>query len=370
MSATHYDKVRFLRELASLGEEVEVRDGHRVVEEGEPADAVYFILEGEFEVQRRGDVIGVMQEGAVFGEIAAVTGGRRNASVIARNMGRLLKVESDDFVAVLHRQPELIIGMYRDLAGKVFDQESGKTSAPTKQLVNFDSATVLEGLQDHRSRRARCWEEIGVWGDRSCPELEKHLHCQNCPVYEDAGRGMLDRAATSEYLESNRALLEADARNRETERGLRIIPFRLGREWFALRAGLFGAVVSPKRLQRIPHHRSPIIQGVKMIQGETLIQFDLATLLEVEALKEKTRGNDARQNPRDAVIGSGSNRWVFHADSFAAITEIVESRLEPPPVTLGKASANFTQGLLEADGHRVALLDDELLLYRLGKECE
>lgn len=370
MSASRYDKVRFLRELASLGEEVEVRDGHLVVEEGGPADSVYFILEGEFEVARRGETIGVMQAGAVFGEIAAVTGGKRNASVKARQMGRLLRVEASDFVAVLHRQPELIIGMYRDLAGKVFDEEGGKTSGAGKQLVNFDSATVLEGLQDRRSRRARCWEEIGVWGDRSCPELEKHLHCQNCPVYEDAGRGMLDRAATTEYLENNRGLLEEDARNRVTERGLRIVPFRLGKEWFALRAALFGAVVSPRRLQRIPHLRSPILEGIKMIQGETLIQFNLAALLEVESTQEKPAGNDARLNPRDAVIGSGSNRWVFHAGAFGAVAEIVESGLEAPPVTLGKASANFTRGLIETDGRRVALLDDELLLYRLGKECE
>ena len=37
----------------------------------------------------------------------------------------------------------------------------------------------------------RCWQEIGVWGDRSCPELAAVTHCHNCPVFAAAGRKFL-----------------------------------------------------------------------------------------------------------------------------------------------------------------------------------
>ena len=37
-----------------------------------------------------------------------------------------------------------------------------------------------------------CWREIGVSGDRSCPELEKHLHCRNCPTHAQIARKLLD----------------------------------------------------------------------------------------------------------------------------------------------------------------------------------
>ena len=31
-----------------------------------------------------------------------------------------------------------------------------------------------------------CWNRIGVSGDRSCPELQAHLHCRNCSVSSSA----------------------------------------------------------------------------------------------------------------------------------------------------------------------------------------
>ena len=33
-----------------------------------------------------------------------------------------------------------------------------------------------------------CWNKIGIAGDRSCPELTKHIVCQNCPVFASAAR--------------------------------------------------------------------------------------------------------------------------------------------------------------------------------------
>ena len=36
--------------------------------------------------------------------------------------------------------------------------------------------------------RWRLLEPIGVSGDRSCPELNSHIHCRNCPVFAGAAR--------------------------------------------------------------------------------------------------------------------------------------------------------------------------------------
>ena len=38
-----------------------------------------------------------------------------------------------------------------------------------------------------------CWREIGVSGDRTCPELVEHLHCRNCPTHAQIARKLLDR---------------------------------------------------------------------------------------------------------------------------------------------------------------------------------
>lgn len=45
-----------------------------------------------------------------------------------------------------------------------------------------------------------CWNQIGVEGDRSCPQLKTAIHCRNCSVYSLAGRSLLEREASPEYL--------------------------------------------------------------------------------------------------------------------------------------------------------------------------
>ena len=47
---------------------------------------------------------------------------------------------------------------------------------------------------------ADCWNKIGVRGDGSCPELEKHIHCRNCPTYTAAASMLLDRDLRSSSI--------------------------------------------------------------------------------------------------------------------------------------------------------------------------
>ena len=55
------------------------------------------------------------------------------------------------------------------------------------------------GSQSHLPGAGDCWNKIGVSGDLSCPELNTHIHCRNCPVFAAAARapssiGVLPRA--------------------------------------------------------------------------------------------------------------------------------------------------------------------------------
>ena len=45
-----------------------------------------------------------------------------------------------------------------------------------------------------------CWNSIGIAGDRSCRELEAHIHCRNCPVFASAAEEFLHRVAPEGYL--------------------------------------------------------------------------------------------------------------------------------------------------------------------------
>ena len=47
-----------------------------------------------------------------------------------------------------------------------------------------------------------CWNQIGVWSksERTCPMLRDVIHCHNCSKYSIAGRTLLDREISDEYI--------------------------------------------------------------------------------------------------------------------------------------------------------------------------
>lgn len=82
-----------------------------------------------------------------------------------------------------------------------------------------------------------CWNRIGVWGDRSCPELEAVTHCHNCPVFAAAGRSFLDAPSPPDYLDEwTRRLALPDGADAADVHSLLV--FRLGSEWLALPVGV------------------------------------------------------------------------------------------------------------------------------------
>src|SRR5271166_6523855 len=94
-----------------------------------------------------------------------------------------------------------------------------------------------------------CWNRIGTSGDGSCPELQTHIHCRNCPVFASAARTFFDRSAPANYLAEWTQWLAGspaaggyesaksgslDERERDREL-ISVLIFRLGQEWLAFR---------------------------------------------------------------------------------------------------------------------------------------
>jgi cAMP-dependent protein kinase regulator len=75
-------------------------DGAAIVSEGETADDVYFVLQGEVEVHRTQEGIPVfinkLREGQFFGEMAALTNSPRSATVYAMGPVELLALRRTD----------------------------------------------------------------------------------------------------------------------------------------------------------------------------------------------------------------------------------------------------------------------------------
>jgi len=123
--ATVDDKV--LDSLLRYLEPVEVRPFAVLVRPGEPADAMYFILEGELRAYILTDghesTLATLTPGDSFGEIALLDNGSRSAFVSANQPSLLLKLSSASFSTILREAPALAtpftLGLARVLAGRL-----------------------------------------------------------------------------------------------------------------------------------------------------------------------------------------------------------------------------------------------------------
>jgi CRP/FNR family transcriptional regulator, cyclic AMP receptor protein len=83
---------KHLRHLAEEADEQIYEAGQTIVEEGMPGETLYVVLEGLAKVARNKRKVGQVLPGEFFGELSAIDGGARSASVVAETPMRLLRV--------------------------------------------------------------------------------------------------------------------------------------------------------------------------------------------------------------------------------------------------------------------------------------
>ncbi len=115
--------VRARCRLEAGGTLLELRSGSQVFAQGDPADAVYAIVDGEG-VVRIGSIdrtsknlmVEVLGAGHIFGEIGVLDAGGRTADAMVEGRVRLLKIAAPAFMAVLNDVPALGLNLARHLA--------------------------------------------------------------------------------------------------------------------------------------------------------------------------------------------------------------------------------------------------------------
>lgn len=213
-----------------------------------------------------------------------------------------------------------------------------------------------------------CWRRIGVRGDKSCPELEKHLHCRNCPTYKKIARGLLDRAESSDYR---------DERARNTGREISSTPeavafrtavlFRLGEEWLALPASIFHEVAEPRSIHSLPHRRNSAVLGITNVRGELLICLSLAELLDIDGSQNGEQGRQTKSFRRLVVVGERDKRVAFMVDEIHGIYRYSENQTLTPPRSVGKAVLSAIVAVLPWQGRTVGCLDGGQLLAMVDR---
>jgi CRP-like cAMP-binding protein len=101
-----------LKLIAYTAEVVQFEPGEPIVRQGEPADAVYIISEGEAAVAISGAEgheieLNTMGPNTLFGETGVLCQGRRTASVRAKNRVVTFKISAKLFLDLVRQSPEI-----------------------------------------------------------------------------------------------------------------------------------------------------------------------------------------------------------------------------------------------------------------------
>jgi signal transduction histidine kinase len=106
-----------LRRLVEMGEIMDLAAGEYLIVEGEAADALFVILDGELEVTKRSGTseipLAQVGPGSLQGEIAALEGGRRLASVRAIEPAEVLCVPIEAIRELLSAGPGVALAIIR-----------------------------------------------------------------------------------------------------------------------------------------------------------------------------------------------------------------------------------------------------------------
>jgi CRP/FNR family cyclic AMP-dependent transcriptional regulator len=107
---------RHLRSLAGQAEVVRFEAGRVIVEEGQAGEAMFVILGGTARVERRGRRVASLVPGDFFGELSALDGGPRTASVVADTPIEAVRLHRQTLRRMIEREPALVLGLLVGLA--------------------------------------------------------------------------------------------------------------------------------------------------------------------------------------------------------------------------------------------------------------
>ena len=110
---------RELEQIASIADEIDLREGKVLIAEGKSGREFFVLLEGEADVTKDGRQINRLGAGDFFGEIALVSRSPRTATVTATTPVRTLVITDRSFRRLLEDSPEIQLKVLEALAERL-----------------------------------------------------------------------------------------------------------------------------------------------------------------------------------------------------------------------------------------------------------
>ena len=220
--------------------------------------------------------------------------------------------------------------------------------------------SLTSGIENHDA----CWQSIGVYGNGACRELQKFVHCRNCPVYSHSALQLLDRPLPAQYRAEWAAHFAREQKLSPPVKTSAVL-FRINAEWLALPTYAFQEVAERRRTHSLPHQRQGMVVGLVNIRGELLICVSLGRLLGLE--KTSSRQTIRTTYDRLLVANWEESRLVFPVDEVHGTHRFEASEVHDPPATVAKSRPSYTHGIFLWQQKPVGLLDPSLLFSALNR---
>ncbi len=109
----------YLGEIAGLIEEVELEDGDQIITKGEIGTEMFIIVSGAVIIYDGSTELAVLNERAVFGELAALSPEPRIASARASGDTLLFKICGDDLFELITDNTDMVRGLVKYLINEM-----------------------------------------------------------------------------------------------------------------------------------------------------------------------------------------------------------------------------------------------------------
>ncbi|HEY7478640.1 MAG TPA: cyclic nucleotide-binding domain-containing protein [Actinomycetota bacterium] len=114
---------RQLHRLAKETDELAFAPGERIVEEGNLGETLFVVLSGSGVVTRKGRKVGRVVPGDFFGELSALDGGPRTATIVAETPMRVLRLFRRTLAGLLRDEPQLSVKLLGGMARRIREVE-------------------------------------------------------------------------------------------------------------------------------------------------------------------------------------------------------------------------------------------------------
>ena len=116
---------RHLNRLAGDTDELSFMPGQSIVMEGEPGEALFVVLAGQGKVIRGGKRVGRVLPGDFFGELSAIDGGPRSASIVAETPMNVLRLFRHTLTRLIDEEPQVALTLLDGIVRRIREISRG-----------------------------------------------------------------------------------------------------------------------------------------------------------------------------------------------------------------------------------------------------